>query len=233
MDRLPRQLSGGQRQRVAMGRAIVRNPDIFLFDEPLSNLDAKLRVTMRAEVKALHQRLGTTTVYVTHDQMEAMTMADTIVVMRDGRIEQAGKPLDLYNAPQSLFIAGFIGSPAMNLISGQYTHAGGAPGFVTGNGAIWPLPADCMGQNGQSIGFGIRPAHLDIAETGDIALDVTVVEPTGAETLIHGRVGEDELIVNIRGHLDIAPGQTLRLAPQVDRIHVFDQQTARRLQAGD
>ncbi len=233
LDRYPRQLSGGQRQRVAMGRAIVRNPDIFLFDEPLSNLDAKLRVTMRAEVKALHQRLGTTTVYVTHDQMEAMTMADTIVVMRDGRIEQAGKPLDLYNAPQSLFIAGFIGSPAMNLISGQYTHAGGSPRFVTGNGAKWPLPADGMGQDGQSIVYGIRPEHLDIAEDGDIALDVTVVEPTGAETLIHGRVGEDELIVNIRGHLDIAPGQTLRLAPQVDRIHVFDQQTARRLQAGD
>ncbi|MET3927593.1 sn-glycerol-3-phosphate ABC transporter ATP-binding protein UgpC [Devosia sp. 2618] len=233
LDRYPRQLSGGQRQRVAMGRAIVRNPDIFLFDEPLSNLDAKLRVTMRAEVKALHQRLGTTTVYVTHDQMEAMTMADTIVVMRDGLIEQAGKPLDLYNAPQSLFIAGFIGSPAMNLISGQCRHAGGSPGFVAANGASWPLPADCLGQDGQSVVYGIRPEHLDIAEDGAIALDVTVVEPTGAETLIHGRAGADELIVNIRGHVDIASGQTLRLAPRVDRIHVFDQQTARRLQARD
>ncbi|MHA6691263.1 ABC transporter ATP-binding protein [Devosia sp. A449] len=229
LDRYPRQLSGGQRQRVAMGRAIVRNPDIFLFDEPLSNLDAKLRVTMRAEVKALQQRLGTTTVYVTHDQMEAMTMADMIVVMRDGRIEQAGKPLDLYNSPQTLFIAGFIGSPAMNLISGHCTRSGGVPAFVAGNGAAWPLSADCAARDGQQVVYGIRPEHLDIAANGDIGMEVTVVEPTGAETLIHGLVGDEAVTVNIRGHLKTEPGQTLRLAPLADRIHIFDQQTACRL----
>jgi len=229
LDRYPRQLSGGQRQRVAMGRAIVRNPDIFLFDEPLSNLDAKLRVTMRAEVKAMHQRLGTTTVYVTHDQMEAMTMADTIVVMRDGRIEQAGRPLDLYNAPQSLFIAGFIGSPAMNLVEGHCRRSATAVDFVTRSGAVWPLPSDCAAQDGQALVYGIRPEHLHVADDGDIALTVTVVEPTGAETLIHGRNGEDNLTVNIRGQLDIGPGQSLRLTPQAGRIHIFDQQTSLRL----
>src|SRR5690349_22743430 len=159
LERFPRELSGGQRQRVAMGRAIVRDPKVFLFDEPLSNLDAKLRVAMRAEIKALHQRLKTTTVYVTHDQVEAMTMADRIVVMHDGRIEQIGTPLDLYDRPDNLFVAQFIGSPAMNIVNGKLRRGSGAA-FVEAEGGLrWPLPASA-GSDGQPVALGVRPEHL-------------------------------------------------------------------------
>src|SRR3989440_11290181 len=173
LQRYPRELSGGQRQRVAMGRAIVRDPKVFLFDEPLSNLDAKLRVAMRAEIKALHQRLKTTTVYVTHDQIEAMTMADRIAVMHDGRIEQLGEPLELYDRPATLFVAQFIGSPAMNVFDGVVK--GGA---VEALGARWPARG---GSDGQKIKYGIRPEHLEPASSG-IHAEGIVVEPMGADT---------------------------------------------------
>src|SRR6202521_2814582 len=163
LDRYPRQLSGGQRQRVAMGRAIVRDPQVFLFDEPLSNLDAKLRVQMRTEIKELHQRLKTTSVYVTHDQVEAMTMADKIVVMRDGVVEQRGQPLELYDHPANLFVAGFIGSPAMNFLPGTLRRANGAVRIELGQGVSVPAPRDAAGADGQKIVFGTRPEHLVLA----------------------------------------------------------------------
>ena len=177
LDRYPRQLSGGQRQRVAMGRAIVRDPQVFLFDEPLSNLDAKLRVAMRAEIKELHQRLRTTTIFVTHDQIEAMTMADTIVVMQAGRIEQIGAPLELYERPRNRFVAEFIGSPAMNLLPGVL-----GPEGVAVEGETLPLAAAGAAAPGAEVVYGIRPEHLELAETGFPAT-VRVVEPTGSETL--------------------------------------------------
>ena len=179
LNRYPRQLSGGQRQRVAMGRAIVRDPQVFLFDEPLSNLDAKLRVAMRAEIKELHQRLTTTTVYVTHDQIEAMTMADKIVVMNGGNVEQIGAPLDLYDNPANLFVAGFIGSPAMNFLNGKVD--GGA--FRSDQGTALPLP-DTMGiSDGSPIVYGIRPEHFQLSG-GGVPARVNVIEPTGSETQV-------------------------------------------------
>ncbi|HEX2115927.1 MAG TPA: sn-glycerol-3-phosphate ABC transporter ATP-binding protein UgpC, partial [Alphaproteobacteria bacterium] len=185
LARYPRQLSGGQRQRVAMGRAIVRDPQVFLFDEPLSNLDAKLRVQMRTEIKALHQRLKTTTVYVTHDQIEAMTMADRIVVMHDGIVEQIGTPLELYDSPANLFVAGFIGSPAMNFITGIVKRNGGM-GFVeTESGTKLPLPNGVAAQPERKVVFGIRPEHLSLGDGGEsVPAQVQVVEPTGAETQV-------------------------------------------------
>src|SRR5207244_175503 len=182
LDRYPRQLSGGQRQRVAMGRAIVRDPQVFLFDEPLSNLDAKLRVAMRTEIKELHQRLKTTTVYVTHDQIEAMTMADRIVVMHDGVIEQMGAPLELYDAPNNQFVAGFIGSPAMNFIEGALAVNGSAS-VKTANGATLPVGKAPSSSNGRPVIYGIRPEHLELADHG-VEAEVIVVEPTGSETQI-------------------------------------------------
>src|SRR6059058_968819 len=179
LERYPRQLSGGQRQRVAMGRAIVRDPQVFLFDEPLSNLDAKLRVAMRTEIKELHQRLKTTTVYVTHDQIEAMTMADRIVVMHDGLVEQIGAPLELYDKPQNLFVAGFIGSPAMNFLTGSI-KANGTLAFEGPGGAKLPLNAAPSGSDGRPAVYGVRPEHFVIADDGAEA-EVQVVEPTGAE----------------------------------------------------
>ena len=164
LDRYPRQLSGGQRQRVAMGRAIVRDPQVFLFDEPLSNLDAKLRVAMRSEIKELHQRLKTTSIYVTHDQIEAMTMGDKIVVMRDGRIEQTGSPLELYDHPANLFVAGFIGSPAMNFLPGTLRRANGAVQVELADGTRVGAPANAGGSDGQPVVFGTRPEHLALVE---------------------------------------------------------------------
>jgi len=187
LDRYPRELSGGQRQRVAMGRAIVRDPKVFLFDEPLSNLDAKLRVAMRAEIKALHQRLATTTVYVTHDQIEAMTMADRIVVMHDGIIEQIGTPLALFDRPGNLFVAQFIGSPAMNIVPGVVRD-----GRVDALGARLPLPPGLSTatapRDGQSVHYGVRPGDLQLADAG-VPARVVVVEPTGAETELLVQVG--------------------------------------------
>ena len=215
LHRYPRELSGGQRQRVAMGRAIVRDPKVFLFDEPLSNLDAKLRVAMRAEIKALHQRLKTTTVYVTHDQIEAMTMADRIVVMHDGIIEQIGTPLELFDRPGNLFVAQFIGSPAMNVLSGQIR--GGA---VEALGARWPVTAG-LGSDGLTVHYGIRPTDLYLADEG-IPATVSIVEPTGAETELLVDVGGQQLTVVMHGRTAARPGDQVRLAFDVAKSHVFD-----------
>jgi multiple sugar transport system ATP-binding protein len=214
LERYPKQLSGGQRQRVAMGRAIVRDPAVFLFDEPLSNLDAKLRVQMRSEIKELHQRLKTTTIYVTHDQIEAMTMADKIVVMRDGRIEQSGSPLDLYDRPKNLFVAGFIGSPAMNFIKGHMTP----DGFRTEHGAV--LPAGFKPANADI--YGIRPEHLLLDPEG-IEVDIVVLEPTGSETFVIARLGEQTLSCVFRERISLNPGDTLRVSPITSAIHLFDE----------
>lgn len=220
LDRLPKQLSGGQRQRVAMGRAIVRHPQVFLFDEPLSNLDAKLRVTMRAEIKDLHQRLKTTTVYVTHDQIEAMTMADRIVVMRGGVVEQIGRPLDLYDRPVNTFVATFIGSPAMNLFHGSILDGQ----FVTEDGKALPLPPNYSG--GAAHTYGIRPEHLAIAESG-IQATVGVVEPTGAETHLVVKLGAFDTTLVIRDRMELRPGQTVAIAPDLAKIHLFSSQGSR------
>jgi multiple sugar transport system ATP-binding protein len=221
LERYPRELSGGQRQRVAMGRAIVRDPKVFLFDEPLSNLDAKLRVAMRSEIKALHQRLKTTTVYVTHDQVEAMTMADRIAVMNEGRIEQLGEPLELYDRPQNLFVAQFIGSPAMNVFEGVYRD-----GAVEALGARWPATA--AADSGQAVKYGIRPEHLHLAGSG-IAATVEVVEPMGAETEILAKVGEQTFTLMTHGRSSAGPGERIFLAPQAAHAHLFDAASGRRL----
>ncbi|WP_027057235.1 ABC transporter ATP-binding protein [Mesorhizobium loti] len=225
LKRYPRQLSGGQRQRVAMGRAIVRNPQVFLFDEPLSNLDAKLRVQMRTEIKELHQRLKTTTIYVTHDQIEAMTMADKIVVMRDGRIEQVGAPLELFDRPANLFVAGFIGSPSMNLLKGV-VRKGDKPG-VDIAGTLFPI-ADNAAQDRQAVVYGIRPEHLEIHPDG-VPAKISVVEPTGSETLVFLRFGDGEMVALFRERHDFKPGDTLTLKPRLDQIHLFDAETGQRL----
>ncbi|MEO7057872.1 MAG: sn-glycerol-3-phosphate ABC transporter ATP-binding protein UgpC, partial [Caldimonas sp.] len=193
MERYPRQLSGGQRQRVAMGRAIVRDPQVFLYDEPLSNLDAKLRVAMRSELKELHQRLKTTSVYVTHDQIEAMTMGDKIVVMKDGRIEQMGSPLDLYDQPANVFVAGFIGSPSMNFVPATLRRAGGAASLELADGSRLGAPTTSGGADGQPVLLGTRPEHLQLADSGGIASRVVVMEPTGADTFVACRHGSTEL----------------------------------------
>jgi multiple sugar transport system ATP-binding protein len=227
LDRYPRQLSGGQRQRVAMGRAIVRDPQVFLFDEPLSNLDAKLRVAMRTEIKELHQRLKTTTVYVTHDQIEAMTMADKIVVMHDGIVEQIGAPLELYDRPDNQFVAGFIGSPAMNFISG-HLKANGQAYVETDNGSRLPLISAPAASEGRPVIYGVRPEHLELADDG-IAAEVAVVEPTGSETQIVARVGAQEIIAVFRDRHDVEPGDKIHLRPRINVAHLFDKDTGRRL----
>lgn len=232
LDRYPRALSGGQRQRVAMGRAIVRDPQVFLFDEPLSNLDAKLRVQMRTEIKALHQRLRTTSVYVTHDQIEAMTMADRIVVLQLGVVEQMGAPLDLYDRPNNLFVAGFIGSPAMNFVDARIQRPGGVPNAVATDGTVLPLPDNAPGEDGQEIVYGIRPEHLQFAGDGvGIKAEVNVVEPTGAEILVVNHLAGKEFQAVFRERHDLSPGQTINLAPHMDAIHLFDKKTGQRLAA--
>ncbi|CAH2399894.1 ABC transporter ATP-binding protein [Mesorhizobium escarrei] len=226
LKRYPRQLSGGQRQRVAMGRAIVRNPQVFLFDEPLSNLDAKLRVQMRTEIKELHQRLKTTTIYVTHDQIEAMTMADKIVVMRDGRIEQVGAPLELFDRPANLFVAGFIGSPSMNLLKGV-VRKGDKP-IVEIAGTPFPMAASSKVEDGRNVVYGVRPEHLEIHPDG-VPAKISVVEPTGSETLVFLRFGEGEMVALFRERHDFKPGDTLHLKPRLDQVHLFDAETGNRL----
>ena len=227
LARFPRQLSGGQRQRVAMGRAIVRDPQVFLFDEPLSNLDAKLRVQMRAEIKELHQRLKTTTVYVTHDQIEAMTMADRIVVMRDGVVEQAGLPLDLYDRPSTLFVAGFIGSPSMNLFKGAVRRDNGAI-FVTDDGVKLPLKSAPPKSEDKPSIYGIRPEHIALAP-GGVPVEVSVLEPTGSETQVFAKLGGQRVVGVFRERIAARPGETLSLAPNLDAIHLFDAASGARL----
>ena len=222
LDRKPRALSGGQRQRVAMGRAIVRNPNVFLFDEPLSNLDAKLRVQMRSELKELHQRLGVTTIYVTHDQIEAMTLADRVVVMNGGVVEQMGPPLELYDRPQSLFVAAFIGSPPMNFAEGHLDDKGQ---LVTDDGQVLPLPVMLHGM--ERITIGVRPEHLHLAGSGWPAV-VSVVEATGSETQITARMGETVVRVLIRGRTDMRPDDIIQLSISPNDLHVFDTTTGKR-----
>jgi multiple sugar transport system ATP-binding protein len=228
LDRLPRQLSGGQRQRVAMGRSIVRAPRVFLFDEPLSNLDAKLRVQMRAEIKDLHQRLKTTTVYVTHDQVEAMTLASRIVVLKDGKVEQAGPPLDLYDRPANLFVAGFIGSPAMNVLNGYVVRREGRPSFVVEGGGELRLPDELELADGAAVTAGIRPEHLTIGASG-LPAEVMVVEHTGSETHVVLRLIDTRVVVVSRERLDPAPGTLVYVSAAPERVHLFDSGTGRRI----
>jgi multiple sugar transport system ATP-binding protein len=223
LNRYPRQLSGGQRQRVAMGRAIVRNPQVFLFDEPLSNLDAKLRVAMRAEIKELHQRLETTTVYVTHDQIEAMTMADKIVVMNSGNVEQIGAPLDLYDRPANLFVAGFIGSPAMNFLKGRVESGA----FQAEGGTSLPLPQASNGSDGKPAVYGVRPEHFQLNPSGLPAI-VHVVEPTGSETQVVAEFAGASVVCAFRERISAKPGETIRIAPDPALVHLFDAATGQR-----
>jgi multiple sugar transport system ATP-binding protein len=228
LERYPRQLSGGQRQRVAMGRAIVRDPEVFLFDEPLSNLDAKLRVAMRAEIKELHQRLKTTTVYVTHDQIEAMTMADKIVVMNEGLVEQVGDPLSLYDQPANQFVAGFIGSPAMNFLPGRIA-ANGAAVFETDGGRQLPLPPQTNpASKGRRAVCGIRPENMTLAENG-LPAEVVIIEPTGSEIQVMARIDGQDIVAVFRERHMFKPGETISLAPQADAMHLFDAETGQRL----
>ena len=227
LERFPRQLSGGQRQRVAMGRAIVRDPQVFLFDEPLSNLDAKLRVQMRTEIKELHQRLKTTTIYVTHDQIEAMTMADKIVVMHDGRVEQIGAPLELYDRPDNLFVAGFIGSPAMNMIKGRI-RVNGAARFEGPDGVKFSLAAASPNNDGRPAVYGVRPEHFSLSDDGAVA-EVQVVEPTGSELQVVAKLGGEEIIAVFRERHQFKPGEKIRLKPNPRLVHLFDETTGKRL----
>jgi len=228
LDRHPRQLSGGQRQRVAMGRAIVRDPLVFLFDEPLSNLDAKLRVQMRVEIKALHQRLRTTIVYVTHDQIEAMTLADKIVIMRDGIVEQTGRPLEVYDAPVNQFVAGFIGSPAMNFLSARYIRDG-KQCARTADGVDLPVNGRADLADNQPVVYGIRPEHLEVSTTG-MPVVVSVVEATGSETHIFAKVGNQDFTAIVRERVHVASGDTIYLQPKTDQVYLFDAGSGLRLQ---
>jgi multiple sugar transport system ATP-binding protein len=223
LERYPRQLSGGQRQRVAMGRAIVRDPQVFLFDEPLSNLDAKLRVQMRGEIKDLHQRLGTTTVYVTHDQIEAMTMADKIVVMQGGQVEQIGAPLELYDRPENMFVAGFIGSPAMNFLKGQISDGAFAMGDLS-----LALPGAGRAAEGAHVVYGVRPEHWRLDPDG-VPATVRVVEPTGAETQVMCDIGGHRVVCAFRERVYARPGEILHLSPEPGAAHLFDGATGKRL----
>ena len=227
LSRLPRQLSGGQRQRVAMGRAIVRDPLVFLFDEPLSNLDAKLRSQMRVEIKALHERLRNTIVYVTHDQMEAMTMADRIVVLNDGHIAQVGSPLELYDRPQNTFVAQFIGSPAMNFLRGAALPSSG--GYVLKfNGQSLALPAEAKVRDGENLIIGVRPEHFVFADDG-IECRVKITEPLGREILVYGDVSGNDVCVATPERHALESGQTVRLKPTPGNVHVFDAESGERV----
>jgi multiple sugar transport system ATP-binding protein len=206
----------------------VRDPQVFLFDEPLSNLDAKLRVAMRAEIKELHQRLKTTTVYVTHDQIEAMTMADKIVVMHDGLVEQIGKPLELYDRPDNLFVASFIGSPAMNFLRGEIGGEGSLA-FQGAGGISLPLNGAAGAQKGTPVVLGIRPEHLKLSDQG-FPVEIVVVEPTGSEIQIIGRTpGGEDIVANFRDRHAFEPGQTVRLAAEPGLTHLFNGETGQRL----
>ena len=227
LQRRPRELSGGQRQRVAMGRAIVREPAAFLFDEPLSNLDAKLRVQMRLEIQKLHRRLRTTSIFVTHDQVEAMTLADRMIVMNAGVAEQIGRPIEVYDDPASVFVAGFIGSPAMNFLPGR--RAGDH--VELGDGVRVPLPGGLRDRAPEAISVGVRPEHLLPAE-GDRAtfrFKVETVEALGADSLVHGAFGQGTLIVRVDGHATPPIGEALAFAPMAGKLFFFDTATGKRL----
>jgi multiple sugar transport system ATP-binding protein len=219
LGRRPGQLSGGQRQRVAMGRAIVRDPQVFLFDEPLSNLDAKLRVQMRGEIRELHRRLGTTCIYVTHDQIEAMTMADRIVVLHDGVVEQAGPPLELYDRPANLFVASFLGSPSMNFIAGRLTAEGS---FVSEDGAVTVSPRKTPARPGAEAICGFRPEAVVLDPDSPLRLTVALTEPTGAETHVFGRMGGVDVIAVLRERVTLAEGVDIGVSVPSDQLHIFD-----------
>ncbi|OUS35791.1 sugar ABC transporter ATP-binding protein [Rhodobacterales bacterium 56_14_T64] len=233
MDRKPAELSGGQRQRVAMGRAIVRHPDVFLFDEPLSNLDAKLRTQMRVEIKKLHQKVGNTIIYVTHDQIEAMTLADRIVLMKDGHIVQVGTPLELFNTPVNTFVATFIGSPPMNLIDGVVS---GSSTIQLADGLSVPVPASAQGQvhNGQRVKFGFRADNLmpyghaveEEGERADLELTVTLTEPLGTETVLFTDLAGTEVQGKMLNPRPVRPGEVLKFRLMLDKCHVFDAATS-------
>ncbi|MCO5071790.1 MAG: sn-glycerol-3-phosphate ABC transporter ATP-binding protein UgpC [Rhizobiaceae bacterium] len=224
LERYPGQLSGGQRQRVATGRAIVRDPKLFLFDEPLSNLDAKLRAQMRTEIKALHQRLKNTMIYVTHDQIEAMTLADRIVVMQAGRIEQQGAPLDLYDRPANAFVGGFLGSPAMNFVKGIL----GSGLFLAEDGTQLPVPDGFDAEQGRSVLWGVRPEAIGPVDQGFSGV-VEVVEPTGPDTQLLVRVAGQPLVVLMHKRMRVSPGDQMTLGVQGADIHLFDAADGRRL----
>ncbi len=228
LQRKPRELSGGQRQRVAMGRAIVREPAAFLFDEPLSNLDAKLRVQMRLEIQKLSRELKTTSIFVTHDQVEAMTLAHRMIVMNAGRVEQIGAPMEVYDNPASIFVAGFIGSPAMNFLPGTVRR-----GLLDlGDGVSVPLPGALHGKVGEgaAITFGIRPEHLQFGESG-MPFVVENAEALGADSLIHGKLGAHVAVVRADGHVQCEAGAQLKVVPAENKFYFFDTASGRRLSA--
>jgi multiple sugar transport system ATP-binding protein len=235
LQRRPKQLSGGQRQRVAMGRAIVRNPKVFLFDEPLSNLDAKLRVQMRTEIKKVHQKVMTTTVYVTHDQVEAMTLADRVVVMNQGQIDQIGTPHELYHAPRTKFVAGFIGSPAMNFIPARLEENAGALSANLGGGIVFRVPADRTPRYrsfvGKEVLFGLRPEHItethpNLSPTQhEFSVTLDVVEPMGMETMVYFIVGGIEVCGRVEPSTAGNPGETTRLVADLRHMHLIDPAT--------
>jgi multiple sugar transport system ATP-binding protein len=227
LDRKPAQLSGGQRQRVAMGRAIVRNPAVFLFDEPLSNLDAKLRVQMRSEIKTLHQKVKTTSIYVTHDQIEAMTLADKIVVLNQGRVEQTGSPLELYKKPANLFVAAFIGSPAMNMLDGTVEGSNGEPAARLGDGTVIRIAPDRKVKAGQAVTVGLRPEHLTPGTGGGTALagQTLLVEPTGAQTHVVFDLAGQPVTAIVDGEYPAQYGALFRANISSDQVHIFDRGT--------
>lgn len=226
LNRYPKELSGGQRQRVAMGRSIVRKPKVFLFDEPLSNLDAKLRVLMRAEIKALHQKLQTTSIYVTHDQVEAMTMADRIVVMNEGRIIQIGKPLDVYDNPVNTFVAGFIGSPSMNFIEGTVLYKNGKVTVKIDKGILLPMPQDTRAQEGEKVIYGIRPDYLEIGDSENgFPAKVKVIQETGAEALVFCKIGNKEVCARLSGRPNFHYDEEIYLRPLLNSVKLFSPQT--------
>ncbi len=224
LNRKPSQLSGGQRQRVAMGRAVVRNPAVFLFDEPLSNLDAKLRVQMRSEIKTLHQKVGTTSIYVTHDQIEAMTLADRVVVLNHGRIEQQGTPLELYKTPANLFVAAFIGSPAMNLIEGVVDGDGDQPAARLKDGTAIRIATTRKVKRGQPVTIGLRPEHIGSTIGGDISLSgrTLLVEPTGAQTHVVFELAGDQVTAVVDGEQPVKVNTPFAATVHHERVHVFD-----------
>ena len=228
LDRRPNQLSGGQRQRVAMGRAIVRHPKVFLFDEPLSNLDAKLRVQMRLEIKKLQKRLGTTSIYVTHDQVEAMTMADRLVVLNAGNVEQIGTPIEVYDRPRSRFVASFIGSPPMNFM--DIHVADGGLSLLPGSRKLAQLQTPADG----GVVLGVRPEHLEVCEAGDadVTLRVEVAESLGADTLLHGVIDGliGDLVIRLPGYQVMATGTVLPIRLDHDRLHFFSRDSGQRLE---
>ncbi len=230
LERRPRQLSGGQRQRVAMGRALVRDPEVFLFDEPLSNLDAKLRVQMRVEIKRLHQQFRRTSIYVTHDQVEAMTLADRLIVMNAGNVEQIGTPMQVYAAPASTFVAGFIGSPPMNMMDGTIAASGRAVELPGGTQV--GLATELGG--GRPIKVGVRPEHMHVNDAGTLDVLVDLVEALGADTLVHGRIGGSGGLMTLRlpGNARVAAGDRLPVGIAPDDLHVFDSESGARLSPG-